>query len=84
MDNAKLAAGTKLNKDINEAKVELVRWQSATKLLNDAVNVYYKINNNIDNRQLTASPETFTIVKALNVAHFTKLVADLETEFAAL
>jgi hypothetical protein len=86
MDQEKLKTCNAISKEIEVAEMQLDYWKSATRLQNSGVLIVYQSpsGNRSYDQWVTVSPETFTIVKALNIAHFTEKVEALKKQFEEL
>lgn len=94
MDEIKLEQANKLQSKIKEISTTLFHWQQATRLYDDAINVHYsyrQVNDNYpdgydirNNSYKKVSPETFTVVKALNIDYWQRELDRLEKEFNEL
>jgi hypothetical protein len=79
MESEKLKRGNELQKQIERVKQVVDQWQKADNLANDQAFVYF--SGNRDFTYVPVSPETFTIVRSINITHFTEMLAQLEKEF---
>lgn len=82
METEKLIQGNQLQEQIKQAKKTLKIWQETTAFSNRCIQINTPSNRSYE--WAAVSPETFTIVKALNVAFYTEVVAQLEIEFNEL
>lgn len=81
MELNQLKKGAELNKQIEDAKERLSLWSSSTMLSNGNIYIDIKGRSGI---WVNCSPETFTILKALNISFFQNKVADLEQQFSEI
>lgn len=86
MDDVKLEQANTLQKNIKIAKDNLTAWQTCTGFTNSGgVPIYYEdYPGHKTNGVAPVTPETFIVVKALNLAHWQQQVADLEKQYSEL
>lgn len=91
MDNEKLQAANALTGKIKTVKLCLEKWKGACQLYDGGINLHWSLHvvneNNPEgytthnNSNEKASPETFTVVKALNIDYWQRELDRLEKEF---
>ncbi len=86
MDDIKLEQATILKKNITQAKENLNAWQTSTGFTHSArIPIYFEdYPGHQTNAPAPVTPETFIVVKALNVTHWQGVVAQLEKEYEQL
>lgn len=86
MDNIKLEQANALQKNINIAKENLQAWENSNGFVNNGGPhiQWRKENGDYRNGTVPVTPETFGVVKAINVMHWQGIVAQLEKEYEQL
>lgn len=86
MDDVKLEQANSLQKKLKVARANLSVWKTSKTFKNsDGVAIHYE--NEADCTALVVapvSPETFTVLKALNIQYWQGIVTQLETEYNQL
>lgn len=82
MQTDKLKLGNALQENIQRVKGILKQWQETNSLANKQIQLVVPPNNRYE--WVPVSDETFTIVRAINIAFFTDMLAKLEKEFEEL
>lgn len=94
MDDVTLELATTLQKQIKQVASTLEYWKGSTRLYDGQVNCYYELmvvnQQNPDgymvrnNQYLAASPETFLVVKALNIDYWQRQLDELNKKYSEL
>lgn len=86
MDDIKLEQANTLQKKITTAKNNLQAWTTTTGFINSGgVSIYFEdYPGHKTNAVAPVTPETFIVVKALNVNYWQGVVAQLEKEYEQL
>lgn len=82
MEKDKLERGNELQEKIKRIKQVIEQWKETTGLFQDQAALTLPNTRNIT--YVPVSDETFTIVRAINITHFTERLAVLEKEFNEL
>lgn len=84
MKRENLDRANEITNEIGRAEEQLHYWENATSLYNGIRINTKSITNYSDNICADVSPETFTIVKSLNIAYWQQRINELQAEFEKL
>lgn len=84
MDSEKLQLANTLESNIKTAQKILDHWKGATSLGNSSCYLNMTLNNRTCTDWVNASPETFLVVKALNVDYWQRKLDEYKEQFDSL
>lgn len=86
MDDVKLEQANSLQKNLKVARANLSAWKTSKTFTNSGgAAIYYENEAGCTTSGVApVSPETFTVLKALNIQYWAGIVAQIETEYNEL
>lgn len=85
MNSEQLEKAKTVSSQIEAAKRELRYWGTSVSFYGSTLlRVPATSANSFTDARVEISPETFTVVKALNIVHFQQILSTLEKEFSEI